>query len=987
MKIRRIFPVIFMICLLFLTGKGWAEEKILTAPVPDWVAQVVIPKADKIPSDKVQNGVFYLLVDSQIRVDDKREFDHYFRMAEFIVNPEGVDQSSQINIDYDPGYQKLVLHSLNVIRKGEVINRLNSARMEFIQREEELGELIYNGKITLNILLADIRVGDIVEYSYSSEGMNPVYQGVFAYSSSLNWSVPLQSHFLRILWGKSTPLQYSIVNSSLEVKQRELGASREYLIQENNIEPIKPNDRIPSWYNPWGSVYFSELDSWTEVATWGRGLYRDVVKVDGEIGKLVADIKQNYKGKKAQISAALQFVQDDIRYLGIELGENSHKPRATTETLRNRYGDCKDKTVLFLSLLKGLGVLGYPALVNTESKLKDTVPGVRSFNHVISYFEYDEEVYWVDPTRNYQHGNLDSIHQPDYGKALVLRPEVEGLTPMRPNTSKYGVLVKDHFSVPASGPVTFTSETINYGWNAERQRRRLASNGQDKIQIEYLDFFKGYFPGIEIQAPIVFLDDSVSNIFTYTERYTIKDFWLDKVDSERYEIDFYANVISSSVSVPDAQDRLHPMELLHPEHVEQVVEVSFEEDGWAFESEQFEEDNDRFTFKKTVSFDRRKRKLRLEYSYHSKADHITAEDFALHIAALKRVKDQLGYGIYKRYSNYSGVAGNEDSLLSKITVLSVIYLYAVLYALLIFLWRFDRWRNPDKGESLYFPVSLGKLAAMWVGSFGFYGLYWFYRNFKYIKHQENSAIMPVARGLFYGFWYFSLWHKLNEDNAQRFDVSHLPNKSLAGILALLFFISVILSRIADHPLVFFFLSILAILPLANYVLFINGSKSAATVKNSKWQFRHVLLILLSLPLYAVSIGSETGLLPSDSVVEGHEISDRDIKFMQRNGLLRPGDTLGYFYSDALLFVRDDGNGFTQRHVFSYWKENGSLEKKEASFNSIEDIQVGWATSTSENTTVTIVGKDGSEFILYVSNIEGKDKVFVATLKKHWESAQ
>ena len=48
------------------------------------------------------------------------------------------------------------------------------------------------------------------------------------------------------------------------------------------------------------------------------------------------------------------------------MGTNSHQPTPASETLALRYGDCKDKTVLLISLLKALGVEAHPALVNTE---------------------------------------------------------------------------------------------------------------------------------------------------------------------------------------------------------------------------------------------------------------------------------------------------------------------------------------------------------------------------------------------------------------------------------------------------------------------------------------------------------------------------------------------------------------------------------------------------------------------------------------------
>jgi len=234
------------------------------------------------------------------------------------------------------------------------------------------------------------------------------------------------------------------------------------------------------------------------VALWGSQLYQDVFVADSDVKQLVSDIKSKHTDIDTQISAALRFVQDEVRYLGIELGQNSHMPRAASATLRNRYGDCKDKTVLFLTILNELGVEGFPALVNTDETLTEsTIPSIHAFDHVITYIKHNNKHYWLDPTRSHQHGGIDSIHQPDYGRALVLLADARKLTEMSPAQSKYGVIVKDSFTLTSKEAI-FSSESKYYGWNAERQRQRLDSQGRDKMQREYLEFYQSYYSGTDV---------------------------------------------------------------------------------------------------------------------------------------------------------------------------------------------------------------------------------------------------------------------------------------------------------------------------------------------------------------------------------------------------------------------------------------------------------------------------------------------------------
>ena len=57
-------------------------------------------------------------------------------------------------------------------------------------------------------------------------------------------------------------------------------------------------------------------------------------------------IFSQYPDQPSQIVAALKYAQQQIRYVGLEMDSNSHVPTAPEETLKLKYGDCKDKASL-----------------------------------------------------------------------------------------------------------------------------------------------------------------------------------------------------------------------------------------------------------------------------------------------------------------------------------------------------------------------------------------------------------------------------------------------------------------------------------------------------------------------------------------------------------------------------------------------------------------------------------------------------------------
>lgn len=96
--------------------------------------------------------------------------------------------------------------------------------------------------------------------------------------------------------------------------------------------------------------------------------------------------------KRERLEALHRFVARDIRYLGLEQEEGAYIPRTATHTLERGYGDCKDKTVLFLDLAKMAGLDAWPVLVATlrsdPKALLAAAPGY--FNHMIACVDVGE---------------------------------------------------------------------------------------------------------------------------------------------------------------------------------------------------------------------------------------------------------------------------------------------------------------------------------------------------------------------------------------------------------------------------------------------------------------------------------------------------------------------------------------------------------------------------------------------------------------------
>ena len=144
------------------------------------------------------------------------------------------------------------------------------------------------------------------------------------------------------------------------------------------------------------------------MARWAKPLYRVPASLDRPLQSVVERIARAEPSPAGRMLAALRLVQGEVRYLGVEIGQNSHAPNPPALVFARRFGDCKDKTLLTLTLLQHLGIEARAALVNTDLQrgVADQLPNPGAFDHVLVRAHVDGKTWWIDPTRRVQNADL-----------------------------------------------------------------------------------------------------------------------------------------------------------------------------------------------------------------------------------------------------------------------------------------------------------------------------------------------------------------------------------------------------------------------------------------------------------------------------------------------------------------------------------------------------------------------------------------------------
>ncbi|MEJ7806457.1 MAG: DUF3857 domain-containing protein [Telluria sp.] len=193
--------------LLFAAHGHAAGLEYKVGPAPVWVIPVQPASTSRKPHSAVR-GLEALLSDTQTRIDagGKTTFVHVANKA---LSSSGVETAGNITMEFEPTYQRLTLHTLQLVRNGVAMNKLGSARITVLQRERELEYRIYDGRKSVNVELDDLRVGDVVEYAYSVSGSNPVFKNKLSGGARLQYAVPVDRIFTRLLVPVERPLTLS----------------------------------------------------------------------------------------------------------------------------------------------------------------------------------------------------------------------------------------------------------------------------------------------------------------------------------------------------------------------------------------------------------------------------------------------------------------------------------------------------------------------------------------------------------------------------------------------------------------------------------------------------------------------------------------------------------------------------------------------------------------------------------------------------------
>ncbi|HEV8691811.1 MAG TPA: DUF3857 domain-containing protein [Ideonella sp.] len=600
-------------------------------PVPAWVQPVPVDPALVAAMPKA--ALQFLLLDRQTRVD-RNEETHFSRWVRQITESGGLEAGSQLQIEFDPSYQTLALHKLELVRNGQRIDKLDRRKVQLLQRESQLERQIVDGRRTASVVMDDVRVGDRIEFAYTLRGANPVFEGKFV---DTEWTVagkgPAALVHYRLLAPEARDIHLRADPARHQVTSELKSGWRETIVRRTAAPQFQYDAHAPASAYLADQLQLSEFADWADVARWAARVFAPANRAPAAPVRAQAESLAQAAGATPaeRTRRTLDFVQNEVRYFGTEIGANTHQPAEPEQVLKQRFGDCKDKATLLVALLRVQGIGATPLLVSTalHGDVNLLLPSPLAFNHVITRVEVGDKAWLLDGTRAHQTGPLAERESHGLGFGLLADERTAALSALPDSRADLHIDAEDRvvFTKLSEDP-TLEARLIYHGDFAENLRYALDGQPASELEKRFAGDYARAYQGAELTAPMQLEEVDGHNALRVRLQFKLPNFFR-LYEHKSLLGDYGLPAVTEELRLPDQVPRKLPMRLGTPGVYRHSVEFSFPEEVYSrIEREPFDKVDRNLELHTLI--EGRRESARFSAELRLTNEHLAAADWAAH---------------------------------------------------------------------------------------------------------------------------------------------------------------------------------------------------------------------------------------------------------------------------------------------------------------------------------------------------------------------
>jgi len=326
-----------------------------------------------------------------------------------LVLKEEMKSWAQVTVGFSEGRSRSRLLFGRSIAPDGTVRTLSPDDMKVGSPSEQLSFFNPNRKV-LSGVIPGVEVGSVVEYGYEFDWYNPEDPRLFSPGYFFQGTEPVAYSRVKVTVPKGAPFHYATRHFPDEAAAapaaEETGQTVTYTWELEDVPPLTPEPYMPPQPDLVPLMEASVFGAHEDVYELLGELQRSRIRLTPEIEAKTQEIIAGAETVDEQIARIYHWVQENTRYISIKgslgAGFSGHTAQ---ETFDNRYGDCTDKSVLFVTMLESIGVEGYPIIVKTnDAGAAVTEIPTLSGNHCITEVCLPDRSFYLDSTaQNYRY--------------------------------------------------------------------------------------------------------------------------------------------------------------------------------------------------------------------------------------------------------------------------------------------------------------------------------------------------------------------------------------------------------------------------------------------------------------------------------------------------------------------------------------------------------------------------------------------------------
>jgi hypothetical protein len=455
-----------------------------------------LPKKETYPDAHV----IYLVSESEEEVFAGGRSREVSRDVFLVVSERGKEYGN-ITIGFNARYEKVRLdYARTITPEGKVLPvRTNAVKVVTPYSDYPS----YSDYKELTFSLPGVIEGAVIDYRIIRDA-DPVIEGTFSSQTLLQTSNPILLSRYKVTVPEGMNLKYHArgalkgIDSSPRVSQT--ARKKTYAWEYRDVPQILTEGDMP----PFGEVAFdlrlTTLESWQVFGDWWSGKIQGKTEPSPSIRRKTEELTRGLRNPTEKAAALYDYVKREVRYVSLDFGKSGYEPEKASEVFENKYGDCKDKSTLLVSMLKAAGIESGYVLIPTTGRpaLTPGFPYPFQFDHAIAAVKEGEGLRFLDPVaEEYGAESLPGYDQDREVLVFLGGKMAFGRTPLD-SPERNATRTVQTIDMAADGSIR-SKVTWSAGGNAEAGLRAIF---RERSPVRIREYFEGVADGMAPGAKV-----------------------------------------------------------------------------------------------------------------------------------------------------------------------------------------------------------------------------------------------------------------------------------------------------------------------------------------------------------------------------------------------------------------------------------------------------------------------------------------------------